>query len=539
MGKTTVFTNGCIFQRGLSTNDATFQSSLVVQDGKIAYVGPLDAPEVRSFQGAEAKDLGGCHVLPAFIDAHMHFLLLGQSLNKVQLDGSKDLADIRARIASWAKANPDKDRILCSGWMHSMTDNEAKASMLDDLDPRPIYIDSKDLHSCWCNSAALKEMGVQEMETPAGGTIERDENGNASGLLSEACILLIVWPYLAGVLPLEDKMAALRAAIKAYHQVGCTGCIDMAMDENSWEAILALREAEGGSLPMRVAAHWCINPGDGEEHRLKQVERAVELNKKFNNKTSPDLRIVGIKVICDGVIDACTAALAEPYTTNAHFEGPIWTPEMLDPVVKKACEEGLQCALHAIGDQAIHNAVNVLEKHGKPGERHRIEHLELTAPDDAKRLGQLDITASIQPVHADPAILRAWPKLLGPERLKRAFAYSDFADHGAPLAIGSDSPTAPYDPLPNLYVATTRKSARLPDAKDEPVNANFRLQLAQAVGAATSGAAYSCFADARVGSLEVGKMADFVIVDMKWDGKELLNAKVKETWFEGRRVYAV
>ena len=537
--KATVFTNGRFFQKGLSTTDATFHSALVVQHGKIAYIGDAGGPDIQSFRdsGSEVKDLGGRHVLPAFIDAHMHFLLLGQSLNKVQLDGSKNLADIRARITLWAKQHPDKERILCSGWMHSMTDGEAKASMLDDLDTRPIYIDSKDLHSCWCNSAALKEMGVQEMKDPAGGTIERDAHGKASGLLSEACILLIVWPYLASVLPLEDKMAALRAAIKAYHAVGCTGCIDMAMDENAWEAILALREAEGGSLPIRVAAHWCINPGHGEEHRLRQVGRAIELSKQFNNRMSPDLKIVGIKIICDGVIDACTAALAEPYTSNAHFEGPIWTSEMLDPVVEKACEAGLQCALHAIGDQAVHNAVNVLEKYGKPGQRHRIEHLELTAPEDAKRLGQLGITASIQPVHSDPAILRAWPKLLGPERLKRAFAYSDFADHGAHLAIGSDSPTAPYAPLPNLYVATTRKSAKQTDVKDAPVNPNFRLELAQAVGAATSGAAYSCFADERMGSLEVGKMADFIVVDMDWEGEELLRANVKETWFEGQKVY--
>lgn len=537
MTKTTIFKNGRFFQQGPVGKDAKFHSSLVVKDGRIAYIGPPDAPEL-DLQDAEVEDFGGHHVLPAFIDAHMHFLLLGQSLNKVQLDGSKDLAEIRARITTWVKQNPDKDRILCSGWMHSMTNSEAKASMLDDLDPRPIYIDSKDLHSCWCNSAALKEMGVQDMENPAGGTIKRDENGNASGLLSEACILLIVWPYLAGVLPLEDKMAALRAAIKAYHQVGCTGCIDMAMDENAWEAILALREAEGGSLPMRVAAYWCVNPGDGEKQRLRQVERAIELSKQFNSETSPDLRIMGIKIICDGVIDACTAALAEPYTSNAHFEGPIWTPEMLDPVLEKACQGGLQCALHAIGDQAVHNAVNVLEKHGKPGDRHRIEHLELTAPEDAKRLGQLGITASIQPVHSDPTILRAWPKLLGPERLKRAFAYSDFADHGAPLAIGTDSPTAPYAPLPNLYVATTRKSARSQNGNDAPVNENFRLELAQAVGAATSGAAYSCFAEKRVGSLEVGMMADFVVVDMRWEGEELLNATVKETWFGGRKVYA-
>ncbi|KAH7071551.1 amidohydrolase 3 [Paraphoma chrysanthemicola] len=535
----TIFTNGRVFQNVGPKSASQFLDTLVIQDGKITHVGSSDDAAVQTHReaGCEVRDLGGKHVLPGFIDAHMHFLLLGQSLNKVQLDGSKDLADIRARITLYAKAHPEKERILCSGWMHSMTDGEAKASMLDDLDPRPVYIDSKDLHSCWCNSAALKELGVQEMENPAGGTIERDANGNASGLLSEACILLIVWPYLAQVLPLEDKMSALRAAIQAYHAVGCTGCIDMAMDDNAWEAILALQKAQGGSLPLRVAAHWCINPGDGEEHRLRQVQRAIELNRQYNNDTSPDLRVVGIKIICDGVIDACTAALAEPYTSNAHFEGPIWTPEMLDAVVKKACDAGLQCALHAIGDQAVHNAVNVLEKHGKPGQRHRIEHLELTAPEDAKRLGELGITASIQPVHSDPSILRAWPKLLGPERLKRAFAYSDFADHGAPLAIGSDSPTAPYAPLPNLYVATTRKSAKQPDAADAPVNANFRLDLVQAVAAATSGAAFSCFADKRVGSLQIGKMADFVVVDMAWSGEELLKAAVAATYFGGVRVY--
>ncbi|KAF1936246.1 amidohydrolase family protein-like protein [Clathrospora elynae] len=538
-GNTTVFTNGRFFNGGASEPDIELKSALVIKDGRIAFIGNQKEVQVQSYRdaGVQVADLAEKYVLPGFIDAHMHFLMLGQSLHKVDLDHAKDLEEIRWRISKYAKENPDKQRILCKGWMHSMTNGEAKASMLDDLDPRPIYIDSKDIHSCWCNSAALREMGVQNMEDPAGGTIERDEQGNASGLLSEACVLLIVWPYLAKVLPLDDKTAALRSAIKAYHAVGCTGCIDMAMDENAWEAILALRHAEGGSLPLRVAAHWCIMPGDSEEHRLRQVERAITLSQDFNSECSPDLRIVGIKIICDGVIDACTAALAEPYTSNGQFNGPIWTPEMLGPVVKKACEGGLQCALHAIGDQAVHNAVNVLEKYGKLGQRHRIEHLELTAPQDAKRLGQLGITASIQPVHSDPAILRAWPKLLGPERIKRAFAYSEFADHGATLAIGSDTPTAPYAPLPNLYVATTRKSARQPDADDEPVNGNFKLELVQAMVAVTKGAAYSCFAEERMGSLEVGKMADFCVVDMEWKSGELLKAKVMETWFGGRKVY--
>jgi predicted amidohydrolase YtcJ len=533
-----LFTNGRIFDG--STSSADLDLSMAVIDGKIAYIGPSSSPDVETYKtsGIKIQNLAGQHVLPGFIDGHMHFLMLGQSLAKVDLNNCANLAEIRSRISKYASEHPEKERILCMGWMHSMTNGEAKASMLDDLGPRPIYIDSKDLHSVWCNHAALAEMKVEEMADPPGGTIERDGDGKASGLLDEACVLLIVWPYLAKVLPMEEKVAALRAAIKAYHSVGCTGFIDMAMDENAWEAVLAFRAAEGGHLPMRIAAHWCILPGSGVSDRLAQVDRAIELQRQFNANTSPDLRILGIKIICDGVIDACTAALAQPYTSHPSASlDPIWTPEMLSPVVEKACEAGLQCALHAIGDAAVHNAINALSAHGKPNQRHRIEHLELTAPEDAKRLGDLGITASIQPVHSDPAILRAWPKLLGPERVKRAFAYKEFADHGAVLAIGSDSPTAPHAPLQNLYIGTTRRSARQQDMGHEPVNEHFKLGVAQAVTAATKGAAYSCFEESRLGSLEVGMEADFCVVEWSGEATGLLEARVKETWYAGEKVF--
>jgi predicted amidohydrolase YtcJ len=534
---TTVFTNARVFNS--ATSASNFHGAMVVKDGKILHIGNPKSSDVTSIQnnGASTVDLKGQYVLPGFIDGHCHFLMLGQSLHKVNLDAAKDLEEIRSRITTYSKDNPKKERILCKGWMHSMTNGEAKASMLDDLDPRPIYIDSKDLHSTWCNSAALKEMEVQGMEDPAGGTIERDADGKASGLLSEACVLLIVWPHLAKVATMEEKLGALKTSIAAYHEVGVTGAIDMAMDESAWTAILTLRDEYAGKLPIRIAAHWCILPGDGPEHRLDQVQRAIELNKLYNTTMSPDLRIVGIKVICDGVIDACTAALSQPYTHNTQSTDPIWSPEMLGPVVKKACEANLQCALHAIGDLAVTNAVNVLEKYGKPDQRHRIEHLELTSPEDAQRLGKLGITASIQPVHADPAILRAWTKLLGPERRKRAFAYKEFADHGAVLAIGSDAPTAPHAPIKNLYVATTRKSARQPEAGDAPVNENFKIGVAEAVTAATQGAAFSMFAEKTVGSLDVGKAADFVVVDMQYEADQLLKAQVTETWFAGKKVF--
>jgi predicted amidohydrolase YtcJ len=531
----TLFVNGRFFKG--KTDLLAFHENMLVEDGKISYIGPSTSPILENNRNVATEDLEGQYVLPGFLDGHMHLLLLGQSLAKLNLNECESIDEIRHQISKFAKEHPEKKRILCMGWMHSMTNGEAKAVMLDDLDPRPIYIDSKDLHSVWCNSAALAEMGVQEMNEPAGGIIERDEQGIASGLLSEACVLQIVWPHLARVFSTEERMGALKAAIAAYHEVGCTGCIDMAMDENAWEALLALQRAEGGNLAMRVAAHWCILPGEGEEHRLKQVERAIELAHQHCARTSPDLRVVGIKIICDGVIDACTAALAEPYTSNALSPDPIWTPEMLGPVVKRASDAGLQIALHAIGDQAVHNAINALEEHGKPGQRHRIEHLELTKPADAARLSKLGITASIQPVHSDPAILRAWSDLLGPKRLQRAFAYKEFMDHGAVLAIGSDSPTAPHAPLRNLYVATTRKSARNPAAGDEPVNENFKLGIVEAVNGATKGVAYSCFAEDRVGTLEVGKSADFVVIDMEFTPAELLEAKVTQTWFAGKKVY--
>lgn len=537
----TIFRSGRFFtatpQESIQSGEPVFAECMVVKDGIITYIGDsagLDALQAGD-GGAVTHSLGQKLVLPGFIDGHMHLLMMGQSLKKVNLGPCKNLDEIRDTIKSYAQAHPEVPRIQCRGWMHSMTNGQALASMLDDLDPRPIFIDSKDLHSTWCNSAALAEMGVQDMPNPKGGAIHRDAEGRASGLLDEAAAVTIVWPHIACVAPMEQKLDALRGAFEAYTAAGYTGAVEMALDENGLEALQVLREKDG-PLTVRLAAHWLIAPAETEEGNLKQVERAIQLNAQYNATTSPDFRIVGIKVICDGVIDACTAALCKPYSSNGVSCDPLWTPEMLNPVVKKADAAGLQCALHAIGDGAIKTAIDALEKNGTPGSRHRIEHLELASPEDAKRLGRLGITASIQPVHADPAILRAWPKLLGEDRCGRAFAYKDFQDGGANLAIGSDAPTAPYAPLPNLYISTTRRSAREPEST-ETVNPHFALSLASAVSAATAGSAYSCFADTWTGRLQKGMKADFVVLDMEWNTEKLLNAKVQQTWFEGRKIF--
>ena len=543
----TVLQNGLIYQSAHDTANGTqqptFASCMVIENDTIQYIGKPEDEAVAAavLAGAAVKDLDGQTVLPGFIDGHLHLLLVGQALTKVGLEACKNLQDIRAEVKKYAEANPDVPRIFCRGWMHSMTPDGVDVSLLDDIDPRPIFIDTKDLHSTWCNSAGLAEVR-REMEIsddtpdPAGGTIQRDKSGTPNGVFNEGAVFQIIWPFVARVASLEERKESIRAAFTAFNSAGYTGMVDMAMDDTIWEPLVALRDDMGGRLQgMRVAAYWLMKPHESLDNVLAQVDRAAELAAQYNASTSPDCRIVGVKVICDGIIDACTASLTEPYSTGENPDS-LWTEDVLHSLVARAHAAGLQVALHAIGDRTITMAVDVLEKNTDRSRRPRIEHLELASARDAARLGQLGITASIQPVHSDPAILRAWPRLIGPERCKRAFAYREFADGGAPLSLGSDAPTAPHLPLPNLHVATTRRSYREPHL-DTVVNPEFALTVCQAVSGATHGSAYSCFADKWTGSLAPGMKADFVVCQVDLTPDKIVNGKVKETWFEGNQVY--
>ncbi|KAK1757784.1 putative amidohydrolase [Echria macrotheca] len=545
---TTLFINGKIFLSGVAPGinagpdrPPTFAEALIVRGDEIEFVGDASDPAVtaaRADPDIFVRDLVGRTILPGFIDGHMHLMMMGQSLNKLDLGRCWSLADIQRVISEYATANPQLPRILCRGWMHSMTPGSVTARDLDGLDgdrDRPILIDSKDLHSTWCNTAGIRALGAETWADVPGGTIERDTEGKLTGVFIEAANITYVWPYIATVASMTERTVAIQSAVEAYHQAGYTGLIDMAMDEGAWEALQALRAQR--PIPMRIAAYWLIKPGRDDEENLAQVERAIELSKEYSASTTPDCRIVGIKVICDGIIDGCTAGLTEPYTHNGHAEVPLWTAAQLEPVVKRADQAGLQVALHAIGDATIKMVIDVISTCVTAGRRPRVEHIELASAEDAARLGRGSITASIQPVHADPAILRAWPKLLGDHRCGRAFPYREFSDHGAPLALGSDAPTAPHTPLGNVYVGTTRRSYREPEY-ETMVNPHFALGLCEAITAGTQGAAYSCFDDDRLGVLGAGYKADFVVVDMEWEKEKLMEAKVTETWFDGTNVWS-
>ncbi|KAI5918118.1 amidohydrolase [Camillea tinctor] len=539
-----LFVGGKVFlhetQPGLETRPR-FGNAIYVNNGIIEHVGSEDDGAISKCRaaGAIVHDLNGRTVLPGFIDGHIHLLRLGQSLSKVGLDHCENVDDVRKAIKDYAIANPAEPRILCKGWMRYMS--KPLASEIDDLDPRPIYIDSKDLHTTWCNTAALEEIDAENLEDPEGGKIERGPDGKATGAFSEAAVFSIIWPFLSDIVTKKQREDFIRDAVRTYNGFGYTGAIDMAMEEQVWETLLEMRQDQSQKpLPLRLAAYWLLRPSSSESDCLAQVDRVIEAHKELSVEESPDLHVVGIKIICDGIVDACTAYLSEPYlkgadAVKATTGDTFWEPKILNAVVRKADAAGLQVALHAIGDAAITMAVDALST-CSPKNRHRMEHLELASARDAKRLGELGITASIQPVHADPWILRAWPDLLG-HRCERAFPYREFADGGAPLALGSDSPTSPWDIMGNVYVAATRRSFRNTQY-DTVVNHNFRLGVCESVVAASHGSARSVFWDRRLGSLEPGKVADLTIWDMEWEEDKLLNAAVKETWFGGEKVWS-
>lgn len=529
-----IFTNARIVT---GSNDS-FQEAMIIRGSQINYIGQRNDTVILDAKasGAQEINLEDHVVVPGFIDSHVHILDFALSQRRLNLLHCKSLGDIRKTVISYARGHPELERIVCKGWVQSSTDGVALASMLDDLDQasRPIYIQANDLHSIWCNTAALRELGAENMSDPPGGTIHRDEHGKPSGLLSESAHLTVALPFLTSVVSTEEKLSALEDAAKAFTAAGYTGMIDMAMNEEDWEVLKLFRQRYAGELPFHFAAHWLVPYAEDMDDVFGYVDRAIALHREFHPSTSPTFCIVGIKLVADGVVDGCTAALSQPYANTTDPVAPIWPTKALQAVIQKATSAGIQCAVHAIGDAAVKQAIDAISTSSQPNRhpRHRIEHLELTSPEDAKRLGQLGITASVQPVHSDPVLFRAWPGLIGQHRCGRAFAYKEFLEGGANVAFGTDAPTAAHFALPNLYNATTRKSAIEPESV-ETVNEHFGLELAKAVEAATLGAAYSRFAEGWTGSLREGLSADFVVLDTDWRADGLLKARVKQTWYRG------
>lgn len=489
--------------------------------------------------------------MPGFVDAHTHLVMLGTSMARIDCLG-KTASDIQQALLAARRADPEAKILLGRSFLFDALGQNPHKSILDEVVPDiPVMIDAADLHSSWVNSAALEALGIDEnTPNPKGGEFERDKQGKLTGLCLETAVSDVIWPWLGERTTLEQRLSLLKTVFDEYLATGVTGVVDMAMIPEDLNALELYHQRHG--LPLRISAHWLVKGDGSDEERAERVREAARQRDRLAG-LAPWLRVVGIKIISDGVVDSCTAYLKEPYYDGSRSE-PIWPRDELFKVVQQADALDLQIAVHAIGDAASENALDAFENAirvngSRPLRRHRIEHLEVVSQDSIKRITALGVTASLQPVHADPVYVPNWRLMLGEdERCDRAFPWTEYAESMSHVAFGSDAPTAPHHTCPNLYTATTRRSAvnpKLGEPTDPRIKSldRFCLPLSTSLRYYTAGAARSVRLEDQCGTLRPGLSADFSIlsIDPFRDGLETLREAqegVRETWIQGAKVYS-
>lgn len=514
--------------------------SVAIRKGKIVAVGTNE--EVGHYRGIGTKmiDAGGKLALPGFTDCHIHFLDGSVSLGRVNLEGATDLADIQNRLRAYAAQHPGDDWILGRGWNYAMFGAETlpHKKYLDQLFPhRPVFLEGYDGHTYWANSKALALAGITKVTpNPPNGTIVRDaKSGEVTGALEEAAQGLVgkVIPKLTQV----EKLNALRAGMKWANQNGLTRVHSAGGDFEELGLFNELRQE--GQLSVRFYIAYFLNP---PELRSQDLDAIEQTRKKYHDDW---ISTNVVKLMLDGVVESHTAAFLEPYADDPSTKGALfWNPEKYKAAVAELDKRGLQLFTHAIGDYAIRTALDAYEfaktqNHTKD-RRPRVEHIEDSSTADIPRFGKLGVIASMQPLHAypDADTLDVWAKAVGSERAARAWVWKSIAEGGGRYCFGSDWPVVTLNPWEGIQTAVTRET------KEGTPTGGFvpsqRLSVAQAVEGYTRGAAYAGHREKSEGSIEVGKVADVIIVSkniFEIDPHSIGDTKVTTTIVGGKIVY--
>jgi predicted amidohydrolase YtcJ len=530
-----VLRNGAIYTIDASRSWA---EAVAIRAGRIVYVGSDRG--ARSWIGPRTQviDLQGKMLLPSFHDSHVHPVSSGIELGECLLGELATVEQILEAVRRYAEQNPQKPWIRGTGWQLPLfADANPHKSLLDKIVPdRPVYLAAADGHSVWVNSRALEVAKITKATPdPKTGRIERDPaTGEPTGTLREAAIDLV-----ASHLPdytAEDYLTGLRRALEMANRFGITSLQDADVNERRLEAYAELDRR--GQLTARVVAALYVEPSQGES----QIPRLSALRRKYQGRR---LRATATKIFADGVIEARTAALLEPYLgANGDRGKAKLEPEVFKPLVAALDREGFQVHIHAIGDRAIRNALDAFEfaraKNGGRDSRHHIAHLELFDPQDIPRFRRLGVIANFQPLwaFADPYIVKLTIPALGPERSRWLYPIRSLIETGAVIACGSDWSVSSMNPLDAIQVAITRRG--LDEEQGPAWIPEETVDLAQMLAGYTINGAYVNFEETETGSIEKGKAADLIVLDrnlFEIPAREIHTAKVLLTLLEGKAIY--
>lgn len=508
--------------------------ALAVLRDRIVAVGSVS--EVDAWHGPQTKviDAQGKLLLPGFNDAHVHFVDGGDHLQAVQLKDAASPEEFARRIAERARTAPKGEWITGGDWDETKWSppNLPTKELIDPVTPNtPVWVNRYDGHESLANSIALRLANVTaKTPDPPGGQIVRDAQGNPTGVLRDAAQNLVdkVMPPMSH----EHRMRAIHRAMDYAASVGVTSVQNMNPDYEEVKAYAELEEQ--GELTLRIY----VAP---LEPQWKDQAK-VGIRHGFG---TPYLRMGAVKGYADGSLGSETAYFFDSYTDAPHSHG-LLSDEMHPPSAMRqrlqgADAAGLQICVHAIGDQAISMMLDIftqIEKaNGKKDRRWRIEHAQHMAAKDFDRFAKLGVIASVQPYHAiDDG--RWAEKRIGPERIKRTYAFRTFLEHGVKLAFGTDWSVAPLNPMWTIYAAVTR--ATLDGKNPDGWVPEQKLTVPEAVEAYTMGSAYAEFQEKEKGSITPGKLADFVILSddiFHIPPASIKNVKVEATFVGGKVVY--
>ncbi len=541
-----VLTGGAVY-----TVDASrrWARSVAIRDGRIAAVGSEE--EVRELVGprTEVIELAGRMVLPGFQDAHVHPPAAGVEMLQCELLDLHGLDEYLEAIRAYAEAHPEAEWILGGGWaMDVFPGGVPTKEPLDRIVPdRPVFLPSRDGHSAWVNSAALKLAGItRETPDPPDGRIERDELGEPVGTLQEGAMHLV--GDLAPEPTQEEWERGLLEAQRYLHSLGITAWQDAIVGGSypTLDAYVAV--AQRGELTARVVgALWW------DRHRgLEQIPELLEARERGRVGR---FAATSVKIMLDGVCENFTAAVLEPYL-DARGEptdnrGILFVePDLLKEAVTRLDAEGFQVHFHALAERAVREALDAIEAarraNGWTDGRHHLAHIQVVHPEDLPRFRRLGAVANAQPLWAahESQMDDLTIPFLGEPRWRWQYPFGSLVRHGAVLAMGSDWGVSSPNPLEEIHVAVNRVMP--PDYPYTVENREVflpeqRLDLPTAIAAFTMGSAYVNHLDRVTGSIEVGKEADLVVLDrnlFEHPVEELSQARVLLTLVAGERVFA-